>query len=1045
MHPPTATREELLEIQSTVLVKGTPTHFHNGNRVYPGLAESLHERVIKNPSAPAIEVRGQTITYGQLHYHALQLSRELLKVGAASEEAIGVITGSGFEQIVAQAAVIYAGCTCCALDPTLPEAQIKYRLSNAGARFGLADKENLGRMPDLTVMPVTIKQPTDQAVAAALHSSPTTKAGGEHRTHLMHTSGSTGKPKTVQITAKALVHLTQDKSAILIGEHDRTAQIALVSFDISLLEIWVTLLRGATILPLPRTLLEDILQLAQTWNDLGVTVNIVPASLLPTVVLAMPKVFAKMNVVYTGGEMPNLRAMRTVLEQGPPKCILNCYGPTECCIFSLVHKVTLEDTERNICPLTQLVGDTKIAILDEHHQRVAEGEIGELFIGGAGVSPGYVNLPEKTAERFVTSANYSALPPSCNFYATGDLVRREKNGHVYILGRFDNQVKIRGFRIELEGVESAILDTGLVSEVAACKIDQSEEEVGAILVAFVIPKDKNTFTAEELITALKANVADYLVPQIEVRDMLPLNDHTKVDREKLASDFVAATLEQQRQMTTGDQEQTVTGRLRKIWYSLLPGFTGQIKDSDNFLSLGGSSLQAAMLIIRIKREFAVDVTAVMVYEATTFADMASYIESGGMKYTIHAAYNRAYRADIDYYVSLGLHPQPGSAVHWHLPYEGRIFLTGATGLIGAFTLQKFLTLPEVSCVVCIVRGSNDKAARARVLSVQEQYGLRETGVDYNKLIVLAGNLENETFGIGEELFQQLAYWASCIFHIAAHVNYAQPYSSHRGANVIGTANILRFQAIGRPKRLHYTSSLSIYGPTGMVDGYTCVGENDHPMKYMRSVQYDNGYTQSKWVAEKMVVDARDDGFPITVYRPGAVFCHSVTGVGPTGDFLARLMGSCIRMRCFPTMMRQSKNSMPVDYMVNAMLHVSKLTESVGQSYNLAPEMTQQPTSEMTEMFMTLQEAAQVPMEELPYNQWLERLKDQDDKDPLRPLLPMLDEKVYDGHCRWEMYESMPIYETDNLRRHLVGAPELAHCPPLSAEMLRKFLIHAKLI
>ncbi|KOS42296.1 hypothetical protein ACN38_g6805 [Penicillium nordicum] len=885
MHPPTATREELLENQNIVLVKGTPTHFHNGNRVYPGLAESLHERVVKNPSAPAIEVRGQTITYGQLHYHALQLSRKLLKVGAASEEAIGVITGSGFEQIVAQAAVIYAGCTCCALDPTLPEAQIKYRLSNAGARFGLADKENLGRMPDLTVMPVTIKQPTDQAVAAALHSSPTTKAGGEHRTHLMHTSGSTGKPKTVQITAKALVHLTQDKNAILIGEHDRTAQIALVSFDISLLEIWVTLLRGATILPLPRTLLEDILQLAQTWNDLGVTVNIVPASLLPTVVLAMPKVFAKMNVVYTGGEMPNLRAMRTVLEQGPPKCILNCYGPTECCIFSLVHKVTLEDTERNICPLTQLVGDTKIAILDEHHQRVAEGEIGELFIGGAGVSPGYVNLPEKT----------------------------------------------------------------------------------------------------------------------------------------------------------------VTGRLRKIWYSLLPGFTGQIKDSDNFLSLGGSSLQAAMLIIRIKREFAVDVTAVMVYEATTFADMASYIESGGMKYTIHAAYNRAYRADIDYYVSLGLHPQPGSAVHWHLPYEGRIFLTGATGLIGAFTLQKFLTLPEVSCVVCIVRGSNDKAARARVLSVQEQYGLRETGVDYNKLIVLAGNLENETFGIGEELFQQLAYWASCIFHIAAHVNYAQPYSSHRGANVIGTANILRFQAIGRPKRLHYTSSLSIYGPTGMVDGYTCVGENDHPMKYMRSVQYDNGYTQSKWVAEKMVVDARDDGFPITVYRPGAVFCHSVTGVGPTGDFLARLMGSCIRMRCFPTMMRQSKNSMPVDYMVNAMLHVSKLTESVGQSYNLAPEMTQQPTSEMTEMFMTLQEAAQVPMEELPYNQWLERLKDQDDKDPLRPLLPMLDEKVYDGHCRWEMYESMPIYETDNLRRHLVGAPELAHCPPLSAEMLRKFLIHAKLI
>jgi thioester reductase-like protein len=333
-----------------------------------------------------------------------------------------------------------------------------------------------------------------------------------------------------------------------------------------------------------------------------------------------------------------------------------------------------------------------------------------------------------------------------------------------------------------------------------------------------------------------------------------------------------------------------------------------------------------------------------------------------------------------------------------------------------------------------------------VLGIQEQYGLLETGAAYHdKLIVLAGNLEDETFGLGEELFQQLGYWASCIFHIAAHVNYSQPYHNHRGANVVGTANILRFQGIGRPKRLHYMSSLSIYGPTGMVDGYARVGENDPPMKYMRSVQYDNGYAQSKWVGEKMVIDARDDGFPVTIYRPGAVFCHSQTGVGATGDFVARLMGSCIRMKCFPIMARQSKNFIPVDYLVDAVLHVSKLKESVGQSYNLVPEMTEQPASEMTEMFNTLQEVAQVRMEELPYDQWLKRLQTQDDQDPLRPLLPMLDEKVYEGYCRWQMYEKMPIYETDNLRRHLVGAPELAYCPPLSTELLRKFLIHVKLI
>ncbi|KAF7173849.1 hypothetical protein CNMCM5623_006110 [Aspergillus felis] len=1040
-----STCEPVLNKAACLLATCKPSSLDRDDVTYSGLADGIYQHARQRPLGPAIEFQGQTLTYAQLHCHAVQFSRQLIQEGAKSGEAIGIITGTGFEQIIAQAAVVYAGCTCCALDPTLPAAQMQYRLTNAGARTCLVDQENLHRLRDYRMMVVQTRPLSAEDVALGLDVSPRA-AGREHITHLMHTSGTTGKPKAVKIKAKGLIHLSRDKRNVPIGIGDRTAQMAMVSFDISLFEIWVTLLCGATIVPISRSLLMDVALLARTWHDLKVTVMLIPASLLPVVILSMPTVFSEMNVIYSGGEMPNLPAMRVALEQGPPKHLFNCYGPTECCIFSLVHEVTLEDTIQGKCPLTRLITDTQIAILDENRKPVADGEVGELFIGGDGVSPGYINLPDKTAERFVTSLQYPSLPPSCNFYATGDLVRRNNSGEVYIVGRIDNQVKIRGYRVELEGVEAAIMETGLVSTAAACKVQrEGGDDMGATLVAFVVPRDRATFTSGQLTSALRAEVAEYLVPQVEVRDEMPLNGHSKVDREKLVHEFLEAAAKRQMDVENSKDGQTTIARLRKLWHSVLPGYGKDIQNEDTFTALGGSSLQAAMLLIRVKREFSVQLSAVMVYEQLSLAEMARCIDAGGVQFTIHAAHNRAYRQDVNFYKTLDLQRLPGKAPHWHTDFEGRIFLTGATGFVGAFLLQTLLCLPEVATVLCLVRAKDDQAARNRVMSIQARYGLCLPQVNYSKLAVIAGTLESPTLGLGEQQFQRLGYWASAIFHSGAHVNYAQHYQAHRDANVLGTANILRFQAAGRPKRLFYISTLNIYGPTGLVDGYSQVGENDPIMKFMDAVQYDNGYAQSKWVAEKMIADAMNDNFPITVFRPGAVFCHSKTGAGNPSDFVARLMASCVRMKCFPTMERQSKNFVPVDYLVDAVIHLSKQECSLRQFYNVVPEMHEQPEHEMTNMFRILEAVTKTSLEELPYEKWLELLKLQDDTDPLRPLLPMLEEKVFDGRCRWEMYAQMPIYRTDNLRRDLRGASGLAECPQLDQPLLEKFLASASFI
>ncbi|KAJ5612601.1 antibiotic synthetase [Penicillium lagena] len=1006
--------------------------------VSPGLGELLYENVRKHPGNIAIEFGERKVTYAELHCYGLILSRQLVKRGLKAEEPVAIITDAGIDQIIAQVAIIYSGGVCCGLDPSLPEKEIKDRLLNAACRLCLLDDQNMGRLKDFTMMAIPSRPLTVDDVELAIQCPPSRSTISDQLCHLMHTSGSTGKSKAVRIKSKAILQVARCRRTVPISSRDRVAQIGMVSFDVSMWEIWVTMIHGATIIPIRRSIVSDVFQLSQLLTELAVTAILVPAALLSPLVLASPTVFSKMNVVYSGGEAPNLAAMQSVLETAPPKHMFNGYGPTECCIFSLVREITLEDAKKRCTSLNIPVGETKYMILNDQYLPVATGETGELFLGGDGVSPGYLNLAEKTAERFLTSLDHPTLDSSCNWFATGDLAQQTSSGDIQIVGRKDYQVKIRGFRIELEGVEAALMETGFFYAASACKVQRDDDQTNAILVAFVVPKSAD-FNVKDAIALLEKQLPGYMIPRIEIHEKLPLNGHCKVDRHQLVRDYLENATARQAESHRSTNDASIIERLRKIWYSVLPSYGGEIRYTDDFLTIGGSSLQAAMLLIRIKKEFGTQLTAVDIFEHTTLAGMADLIGAGNKSFRLDEVQNQLFRKDASLFSTLNLRPLADAPVNWNAPSEGHIFLTGATGYVGAFTLHAMLTLPEVKSVTCLVRGDTQSDARARVMKTQAQYCLDSNSSAYDKLVVIEGSLDHETLGLGTEKFLELAEQTSAIFHLAAHVNYAHPYVNHRTANVIGTATLLRLQSIGKPKRLHYMSSISIYGPTGLIHNRRSVGENDSPMKYIDSVQYDNGYAQSKWVSEKLVYDAIQSGFPITIYRPGSVFCHSVTGVGNASDFNSRLMLSCLRMKCFPTMMDQSKNFIPVDYLTKAMLHLSKRDDSIGQGYNLVPELLEPPTTELQKTFKMVEEASGVSLEELPYRTWLDRLQAQDDSDPLRPLLPMLDEKVFNGLCRWETYAKMPIYETSNLKRHLQSDPTLGKCPPLSMNLLKKFL------
>lgn len=190
---------------------------------------------------------------------------------------------------------------------------------------------------------------------------------------------------------------------------------------------------------------------------------------------------------------------------------------------------------------------------------------------------------------------------------------------------------------------------------------------------------------------------------------------------------------------------------------------------------------------------------------------------------------------------------------WQSEAEGRVFLTGATGFVGAHLLDRLLSMPKVKKVACLARARGELSAPARISRSMENYDLWEGNRDeMHKVFVLEGELADDMLGLGGTRFQWLADWASVIFHAGARVNWVEPYEPYFGPNIMGTRNIIRLAAIGRRKGLHYLSSIDVYSVTGFVNGVKRVYEDEPLQRYLDSLPYDIGYAQSQWLADEMV-------------------------------------------------------------------------------------------------------------------------------------------------------------------------------------------------
>jgi thioester reductase-like protein len=505
-------------------------------------------------------------------------------------------------------------------------------------------------------------------------------------------------------------------------------------------------------------------------------------------------------------------------------------------------------------------------------------------------------------------------PAGGRLYRTGDLVRWRSTGVLEFQGRLDTQVKLRGFRIELGEIESTLASHPGVRE--AVVVAAEDGAGGKRLVAYLVP-DQPGLTAADMAEFLARRLPRFMIPASLVQlEELPRGRTGKLDRSRLPvfQPGVAA-----RTVPFVSPRNPTEEKLARIWGDVLG--VEEVGVEDNFFELGGHSLLAAQLSARVREAFQVEVPLVRLFERPTIAGLAEALLAGPVESKNDIAADLRSEAVLDPSITVA-----GSFGHATLPSD--VFLTGATGFLGAFLLRELLAATRAN-VHCLVRAASPAEARNRLQAALDSFALgrlEELGGS-SRIIPVPGDLSRPYLGLSARDFDELASRIEVIYHNGAMVNVLYPYATHKPANVLGTQDVLRLASRIRAKPVHYVST------TGVASSLGGVLHEDIDLDDMPPPR--DGYSQSKWVAERIVVEAKSRGLPVCIYRPGRITGHSRTGVGNNDDLFSRLLKACVQLGQVPELEPDLVTDIvPVDYVSQALVHLSMQESSLGRVFHL---------------------------------------------------------------------------------------------------------------
>jgi len=594
---------------SNILQKETPTEAE-GNQLFDGLnntffdypknkslVDLFHEQVNKTPNNIALIFENTELTYSELNAVSNQFADYLSQSYAIKpDDLVGMMLDRGEWMIIVILGILKAGGAYVPIDPDYPQDRINYIKDDCACKV-FVNYDELDRFR------LSKDKYSTQNKKNDLTSS--------NLVYCIYTSGSTGNPKGVLVEHRNVVNLLwSQKEVYKMTPDERVLQFSTITFDPSAEQIFIAFLTGAALVMINKYTLLDV----KAFERYIIAKRVSHIHAVPTYLAELTiKDMSQVKRVVTGGEscLPALAA------KWNNQCtFINEYGPTETTITSVEYVFEKSGNPYSFIPIGRPVANTQIHIFDENKQLVPFGEIGELYIGGDGVTRGYLNRPELTRERFIENPHKKGD----RIYRTGDLGRWLPDGNIEYLGRIDDQVKIRGYRIELDEV-SAVLERHpkVTAAVVVARVISGDDKE---LVAYV------TGTAEtaELNEHLKSQLPPYMVPGYYVQlEAMPLTSNGKIDKKNLPlpteryheirADFVAP-------------ESELEKTLADIWQKTLN--IEQIGIDDGFFDLGGTSLAAVRTIAQVNTAFGSSLSSTVLYQLHTIRGLAQKLDTNGL-------------------------------------------------------------------------------------------------------------------------------------------------------------------------------------------------------------------------------------------------------------------------------------------------------------------------------------------------------------------------------------------------------------------------------